>query len=238
MKRNTPVTIGLATSVLMVVLAAAWPMEAQDRPATYPSMAPLNQYLMDRDAEIALARSAAPESISGQAEIQVLGPHGYELAVKGTNGFVCVVERGWMAPFDNADFWNPKLRGPLCFNPAAARSVFPLTIKRTNLVLAGMSKAQVMEALKTATSRKELPGLEAGAMSYMMSKKAYLTAAGSHNLCHLMIYAPLADAASWGADKPGSPIIFSGQFQGAPEPITVFLIPVPKWSDGTTAPQM
>ncbi len=160
MKRNTPVTIGLATSVLMVVLAAAWPMEAQDRPATYPSMAPLNQYLMDRDAEIALARSAAPESISGQAEIQVLGPHGYELAVKGTNGFVCVVERGWMAPFDNADFWNPKLRGPLCFNPAAARSVFPLTIKRTNLVLAGMSKAQVMEALKTATSRKELPGLE------------------------------------------------------------------------------
>ena len=135
MKRNTPVTIGLATSVLMVVLAAAWPMEAQDHPATYPSMAPLNQYLMDRGAEIALARSAAPESISGQAEIQVLGPHGYELAVKGTNGFVCVVERGWMAPFDNADFWNPKLRGPLCFNPAAARSVFPLTIKRTNLVL-------------------------------------------------------------------------------------------------------
>ena len=107
MKRNTPVTIVLATSVLMVVLAAAWPMEAQDRPAAYPSMAPLNQYLMDRSAEIALARSAAPESISGQAEIQVLGPHGYELAVKGTNGFVCVVERGWMSPFDSADFGIP-----------------------------------------------------------------------------------------------------------------------------------
>ena len=162
MKRNTPVTIGLATSVLVVVLAAAWPMEAQDRPATYPVLAPLNQYLMDRSAEIALARSAAPESISGQAGIQVLGPHGYELAVKGTNGFVCVVERGWMSPFDSADFWNPKLRGPICFNPAAARSVFPLTNKRTNLVLARQSKAQVMEALKTAASPK----------SYLASKVA------------------------------------------------------------------
>ena len=120
-----------------------------------------------------------------------------------------------MSPFDSADFWNPKLRGPLCFNPAAARSVFPLTVKRTNLVLAGQSKAQIMgQALKTAASRKELPGLEGGAMSYMMSKKAYLTEAGSHNLCHLMIYAPLADAASWGADKPGRRSFSAVSFRG------------------------
>jgi hypothetical protein len=238
MRRNVHGTTVLATSVLIVVLAAAWQIEAQNRPAAYPSMAPLSQYLMDRDAEIALARTAAPQAVSRQAEIRVLTSHGYELVVKGTNGFVCVVERGWMSPFGSAEFWNPKLRGPICFNPAAARSVFPLTIKRTELILAGLSNAQVVEQLKAASSRRELPDMEGGAMSYMMSKDAYLTDAGHHNMSHLMIYAPLTEAGSWGADLPGSPIMFSGQFQGAPEPITVFLIPVAKWSDGTKAPQM
>lgn len=229
-------TITLAALALGVVLGAWWPARAQDAKALYPSMAPLDQYLMpDRNAEIALARSAAPAAISSDAEILVLGRHGYETAIKGKNGFVCVVERSWMSPFDHSEFWNPKLRGPLCFNPAAARSILPLTIKRTQLVLAGLSKAQLMDKLKAALDRKELPALEPGAMSYMMSKQAYLTDSDGHNMCHLMIYAPLTEGATWGADLPGSPVMFAGQFQGAPEPVTVFLIPVPNWSDGTAA---
>jgi hypothetical protein len=228
-------TIALGTLAL-VVLGAWWPAQAQDTKAPYPSMAPLDQYLMaDRDAEIALARSAAPAAISSDAEILVLGRHGYETAIKGKNGFVCVVERSWMSPPDHPEFWNPKLRGPLCFNPAAARSILPLSIKRTQLALAGISKAQLMDNLKAALDRKELPALEPGAMSYMMSKQAYLTDSDGHNMSHLMIYAPLTEAATWGADLPGSPVMFGGQFQGAPEPVTVFLIPVPKWSDGTAA---
>lgn len=206
--------------------------------AVYPSMAPLDQYLMDRNEEIALARTAAPEAISRDATIFVLSRHGYEKAVEGKNGFVCVVERAWMSPFNHPEFWNPKNRGPICFNPAAARSVWPLTIKRTELILAGMSKEQMMETIKTALARKELPALEPGAMSYMMSKQAYLTDEDDHNMSHLMIYAPLTDKASWGADLSGSPVFFGGQFQGAPEPITVFLVPVGKWSDGTPAPTM
>jgi len=241
---SASVTRGMAraqsiTGTLLVLLVCAGIGRAADRPTAYPNMAPLEQYLIaDRDAEIALARTAAPEAISRDAKVMVLTRQGYETAAEGKNGFVCVVERGWMAPFDNADFWNPKLRGPICFNPAAARSILPLTIKRTKLVLAGESKAQMIEDIKQAIERKELPALEPGAMSYMMSKTAYLTDEDGHNLCHLMIYAPQTDKASWGADLPGSPVAFGGQFQGAPEPITVFLIPVEKWSDGTPAPQM
>lgn len=220
--------------VLLVTFMSAGLGRAQTQPR-YPTMAPLGQYLMDRSAEITLARSAAPDAISRQAKILVLGQHGYETASEGANGFVCVVERAWMSPFDHDEFWNPKLRGPICFNPAAVRSVLPLTIKRTELVLAGLSKEQIMEKLKTAVSRKDLPALEGGAMSYMMSKQAYLTDADDHNMSHLMIYSPLTEAASWGADLPKSPVMFGGQFQGAPEPITVFLIPVGKWSDGTPA---
>jgi hypothetical protein len=228
---------------LILMLDAAWQARAQDHQVLYRSMAPVEQYLMtDRSAEIALARSAAPEAISRDATILVLGRHGYETAVEGKNGFVCAVERGWMGPFngeDAANFWNPKLRGPLCFNPPGARSVLPLTYKRTEMILDGKSKAQVIDALKAAYEKRELPPLEPGAMSYMMSKDQYLTDAGDHHWrAHLMFYTPLMDGAALGADLPKSPIMLNPQFRGAPEPIDVFMVPVGRWSDGSAAPVM
>ena len=132
----------------------------------------------DRNAEMALARSAARESILQEATILVLGPHGYETAVEGKNGFVCVVERGWMSPAEAPEFWNPKIRGPICFNPPAARSVLPSTYKRTEMALAGRTKAEIIDGNKAAFEKDELPALEPGAMSYMMSKQAYLTDGG------------------------------------------------------------
>src|ERR1022692_1453776 len=135
MKRKTLRTIVLNSFAMIVSLGAAWQGQAQDAKAPYPSMAPLDQYLMEPNAEIALARSAAPESISQDAEVMVLGRHGYETAVKGKNGFVCIVWRSWAAGIDDPDFWNPKLRAANCFNPPAARTYLPNTIKRTELVL-------------------------------------------------------------------------------------------------------
>ena len=111
------------TLVPVVVLAAAQLVQAQDAKTLYPAMAPVNQYLIaDRNTEIALARSAAPKSISDQAEILVLGEHGYETAVKGTNGFTCVVERSWTAAANAPDFWNPKVRSPFCLNAEAVET--------------------------------------------------------------------------------------------------------------------
>lgn len=212
--------------------------EAQAPKAAYPSMAPLDQYLMaDRNAEIALARSAAPDAISADAKILVLGRHGYETAVAGKNGFVCVVERAWMSPSDAPGFWDPRIRGPICFNPPAARSVLPTTYKRTEMVLAGRTQAEIIEGNKAAFETGELPPLEPGAMSYMMSKGAYLTDHGDHNLAHLMFYTPPLDGAVWGADLPKSPVMLNPQFKGA-QPIDVFVVPVGRWSDGTVAPVM
>jgi hypothetical protein len=225
--------IALGSSVLVVAMGAISQMQAQSK-TPYPSMAPLDQYLMpDRNAEIALARSAAPDSISHDAKILVLGLHGYETAVEGKNGFVCAVERGWMAPFDNPEFWNPKIRGPLCFTPPAARSILPMTYKRTEMVLAGQSKAQIMEGIATF-AKKELPPLEPGAFTYMMSKEAYLTDRDDHNIAHLMFYTPVMDGAVWGADLPKSPVMLNPQF--ALEGIDVFMVLTGMWSDGTLAP--
>jgi hypothetical protein len=230
-----------AVAVLVFVftmICEARDVRSQEAKTKYPRMAPAEEYLMtDRDAEIALARSAAPESISHDATILVLGRHGYETAVEGKNGFVCVVERGWMSPADAPEFWNPRIRGPICFNPPAARSVLPTTYKRTEMVLAGKTKAEIIEGNKALFERGELPALEPGAMSYMLSKGAYLTDNDDHNLAHLMFYTSLLDGAVWGADLPKSPVMLIPQFKGA-QPIDVFIVPVGRWSDGTAAPVM
>jgi hypothetical protein len=237
-----PMSSNRLAAVAVLVLAPGIFFEAREIRAhqaqtRYPHMAPLDEYLMDRNAEIALARTAAPESISRDATLRVLGRRGYETAVDGRNGFVCIVERGWMAPPDNPEFWNPKIRGPICFNPPAARSVLPITYKRTEMVLAGKTRSEVVEGNKAAFEKGELPPLEPGAMSYMMSKEAYLTDDGDHNLAHLMFYAPALDGKDWGADLPKSPVMLNPQFKGT-EPIDVFVVSVGRWSDGTAAPVM
>jgi hypothetical protein len=228
-------TIGALGSVAVaVVFFAGWRAKAQGNKAAYPAMAPFEQYLAaDPNEEIKLARSAAPDSISRDAEVQVLGKHGYEKAVPGKNGFVCMVERGWTAGPDFADFWNPKLRGPLCLNAPAVRSYMPRTIKKTELAIAGKTKMEIIDAIAAAVEKKELPEPEAGAMSYMLSKQGYLgDEAGGPWLPHLMFFTPKTDSKEWGADLPGSPILTS---QNDKERMTTLLIPVRRWSDGTPA---
>jgi len=232
MKRKTFRTISLSTFAMVVMLPAAWQVPAQEAKTPYPSMAPLDQYLMERGAEITLARSAAPASISQDAEVMVLSRHGYETVAKGKNGFVCIVERSWTAGIDEPDFWNPKQRGPICLNPPAVRSYLPQTILKTESILGGRSKAQMFEDLKAALDKKKLPPPESGAMSYMMSKQGHLNDRAGHWHPHLMFFLPPTDAASWGADLPGSPIIRADDPQGR---MTVFMVPVGHWSDGTAA---
>src|SRR5258708_4305278 len=219
--------------------------KAEGQADKYPKMAPVDQYLMERNAEIMLARSAAPDSISSDATILVLGQRGYETAVRGKNEFVCMVERSWMEAFDSPEFWNPKVRGAECLNRQAARSILPIADLRTKMVLAGHSKAEIVSALKAAFDNKQLPGLESGNMVFMMSKSAYLYDEGDHNGPHLMFFTALEDGKDWGAGASGSPVFSApywflsskepSQAKGLP-PILVFAVAVAKWSDGTAAP--
>jgi len=202
---------------------------AQDAMTPYPDMVPIAHYLMDRTAEIALARSAAPESISRDAEVLVLGPRGFETAVKGKNGFVCTVERSWTSAPDS-DFWNPKVRVPMCLKAPAARSFLLRNLKRTDLILAGRSKAQVDQAIAAAVDKKELPAMEPGAMCYLMSKQGYAGDGAEHWPSHLMFFYSQADPATWGAGLPGSPVL---GYADAQEHLTTFAIGVQRWSDGT-----
>jgi hypothetical protein len=207
--------------------------ESEDAKAVYSSMAPIVQYRVAvRSEEVALARSAAPRSISDNADVLTLGSRGYETAVKGKNGFVCVVERSWGAGFDDAQFWNPKVRAPICFNPAAVRSVLPGYLQRTDWALARISRSGMLARTKAALAANALRAPEPGAMCYMMSKQGYLSDDAGHWHPHLMFFLAHTNGAAWGADLDGSPVFAA---QGDPEPLTTFMVPVIKWSDGTAA---
>ena len=200
----------------------------------YPSMARLEQYLIaDQQAEMAMARSAAPKSISESAGVMVLGSNGYTTAAKGTNGFLCIVERSWASRSDDRDFWNPKIRAPNCFNPAAARTLLPIYLMKTKLVLAGKSKTQIVQMIASAMDSRELPALEFGAMCYMMAQQQYLGDRDMGWHPHLMFFVPGEAAKSWGANLPGSPIMAANDPE---ERITIFLVLTGKWSNGTPAP--
>ncbi len=233
MRRKTIRLLALASLVQLVLPGA---ISAQSEKAPYAVMAPLNQYLMaDENSEIALARSAAPAPISDGAEVMVLGREGYTTAVRGGNGFLCIVERSWGATTDEPGFWNPKVRAPICFNPAAARTFVPIFLMKTKLVLSGKSKAEIVDATASALDKKELPALEPGAMCYMMSKQQYL---GDRDVSwhpHLMFFVPGNAEKSWGANLQGSPVMAADDPE---ERVTIFMVLVGEWSDATPAPQV
>ena len=244
-KKTVRTSVLLACSMLLAGLCAHR-TPAQTPASPYPKMAPIEQYLMNRDAEIALARSAAPDAISHDASVLVLTRHGYEPAVQGKNGWTCIVDRGWSGMLDYPDFWNPKIRAAGCLNPSAARSFLPYDLKRTALVLAGRSKDEIIAATQAAIVKKELPMLEPGAMCYMMSKTNYLFDQGDHAMSHVMFYTA-DDGTPWGANLANSPIIgvsyWSGSLNTYPQlktfpRIFISLIMADKWSDGTPAKHM
>ena len=236
MNRQMLKATSIRSFALVAVICVARPVRAQDTKTAYATMAPLEQYLMaDRSAEIALARSAAPASVSDAAEVMVLRRDGYATAVKGSNGFLCIVERAWANTSDASDFWNPKMRAPTCYNAAAASTFLRIFLMKTKLVLAGKSKAEIGAATASALVNKELPALAPGAMCYMMSKQQYLNDGARNWHPHVMFLVAGDAAKSWGANLPGSPIIAADNPEAR---VTIFMVLANEWSDGTPAPSM
>jgi hypothetical protein len=222
-------------TLLMFAILGLAARAQEQKPTPYTAMAPAQQYFMtSAQEEIALARTAAPASISADAEVLVLTASGYETAVKGSNGFVCFIERSWTAGFDDAEFWNPRIRGPNCFNPPAVRSVLPQYLRRTQWALAGDTRAQMREKARLAFASQQFAAPESGSFSFMLSKQGFLgDGAGGPWHPHVMFFIAHGQAPTWAAGLKDSPVM--GDEGDAAEP-TVLFIPVPRWSDGSLAP--
>ena len=247
MSKEIAVTTGriVAGVFAMLMLLATSANSQTDMKQKYPKMADMDEYLMNRDAEIALARTAAPKAISKDATVLVLTSHGYETAIRGTNGFVCMVERGWTSNIDFPEIWNPKIRGADCLNPGAAHSVLPIIYKLTQMALAGDSEKERIAGIQAAFAKKELPPLEPGAMGYMMSRQSYLGDIPPSSFSHVMFFLPTRKVDSeWGGLLPHVPLgttsfWFSDPGHEYPQaqelpPLRLMFIAVPRWSDGTS----
>lgn len=221
-----------AAAAFAALLFLAGRLPAQAKPQSYPHMVAVERYLMPRAAEIALARSAAPPAVSDGATVLVLTPHGYVTAAKGSNGFVCFVERSWDSPFHSSKFWNPHIQGADCLNAPAARSVLPIFLLRTHLALTRRSQAGILAGMRAAVAAHRLPPLAPDSFSFMLSKHSYLTDSGG-NLAHVMFFVPIVPSSEMGADLPGSPVSLAGDFDVVP--VAIFIVSVPQWSDGTPA---
>lgn len=242
-----PKTMKLAAGLAALLMTGAAPAASTagtDKTTPYPRMAPVEAYLMDRAQEIALARSAAPASISKDATVLVLSRTGYETAVAGSNGFVCMVDRGFSGAPDWPERWNAKIRAPECLNPEAARSVAPFAKLRTAMTLAGRSDTEILTRIRAALRSGEIPPLAPGAMCYMMSKSAYLQDEGEHAMAHVMFFVPFKDGSDWGANLPGSPVMGGNYWffttdhaadAASLPPLSVLIVAVSTWSDGTPA---
>jgi hypothetical protein len=207
--------------LVSIIAHAVEPVAAQ-----YPQF---SDYLMPRDAEIALAKSAAPENISGHASVKVLTKAGYEVASKGENGFVCIVMRGWSAPtytpvpFRNL-VYNATVRAPICFDQVAARTVMPYYELRTKLGMEGKTPDQIAEGIQAAYAKGQLPKREPVSFAYMLSADQELGPGVGHWHPHMMIFAPYYENSMLGNNEFGAALPQVSDDAGTP--FTVIVVPL------------
>ncbi len=227
----------IACAALIVLLTSCTAAHGQTPTSNpYPTMAPVSKYMMPRDAEIEMARSAAPASLSSNAEVLVMTKSGYEVAAKGSNGWVCLVGRMWSAGIDDPEFWNPKGRGAACLNPDAVQSVLPFYLARAKWALAGDTREQI--ATKSQAAYADHQFTEPRGFALMLSKESYLNdgVAGPWRP-HIMPFVAKDKLDTWAVGFKGSPIISpaTATFRSY-EPVTVVIL-APYWSDGSPAPK-
>jgi hypothetical protein len=227
----------VATAFLLAFSTVAFGQVPSPNP--YPAMAPIAKYLMpSAAAEIALARSAGPSSISARAGVLVFTKKGYVVGVKGTNGWVCIVGRSWTAGFDDPEFWNWHGLGPACLNPPAVRSVLPFYLALTKWAVAGDTREEIAAKAKAGYADHQFTDPAPASLAFMLSKNGYLLGADGPWRPHVMPFVAYDQLATWAASFKGSPILAPPASAGFRpyQPVTL-AIPVSHWSDGSPAPK-
>jgi hypothetical protein len=213
----------MAGLVLLLVSMQATLMRGQS-----PQYPPVSEYMMTPEAEVALARSAAPANISDRSTIKVLTPSGYQVARDGDSGFVCMVMRGSAAPtYTPAQIrdlvYDAKLRAPICFNPEASRTVMPYYELRSKLAMEGKTPDQIAEDIQAAYAKGVLPKRDGVSFAYMWSADQNLGSFG-HWHPHMMVFCPYYENSMVGGNPFGAPLPIVTDDAGTP--FAVVVIPV------------
>jgi hypothetical protein len=214
-------TFVLVLLVIVLAVTNGWSQSSK-----YPE---LREYLMPQDSEIALAKSAAPSNVSDHATIKILNTAGYQTVHEGDNGFVCMVMRGWSAPtYTPAQFrdlvYDPTVRAPICFDPAAVRTVMPYYELRSKLGMQNKTPDQIAQGIEAAYAKGELPKREGVSFAYMWSADQNLASGVGHWHPHMMVFSPYYKNSMVGGNAFGAPLPTVSDDEGTP--FTVVVIPV------------
>jgi len=221
---STKVKLLVLVPVVLLAVFGITPVRAQG-----PRRPPLGEFMMARDAEMTLARSAAPANVSDRATIEVLTTSGYQVARQGDSGFVCMVMRGWTAPtYSPPNFrdlvYDATVRAPICFDPEASRTVKPYYELRSRLGMEGLTPDAIAERVQAAYVKGELPKRDGVSFAYMWSADQHLGPGVGHWHPHVMVFAPYYDNAMMGGNPFGSPTPQVTDDAGTP--FAVVVIPV------------
>ncbi len=203
--------------VLLVLVSLLAGLDTAAVWAQGPKYPPLREYMMAPEAEVALARSAAPEKVSARASVKILTPSGYQVVAQGDNGFVCIVMRGWAAATSTTAserdlVYYANLRAPICFDPVASRTVLPLQELQARLGMEGKGPDQIAEAVRAAYAKGELPRMEPVAFAYMFSAVQDLGPGVGAWHPHMMVYTPYYENSMLGGNEveSGLPVVGDG----------------------------
>ena len=220
-----------AASLVSLFLLGTLAADAQEYPQRLGDIA---DFLLPEERETALAKSAVPAHLSDGAAIWLLTPTGYQQSASGSNGFQCLVQRGWSSPFVIEDvFFDPRLVAPICFNEEAAKTAMVEYFRRTELVLQGMAREEVAKQVLAEMGGGTIPLPSRTAVAYMLSPQQWIGSQVERWMPHVMVYGPQLRQGDIGANglDSGMPLVF--EHNGGP--MATIVIPVPRWSDGTPA---
>jgi len=212
------------STLLLLMGSTLLNLNAQD-----PKYPPLSAFMMPRDAEIALAKSAAPAAISDHATIRVFTEKGYVVASEGDNGFVCFVMRGFTGAPTYTPVpvrmmtYDPKTLAPICLNPQAAKTVLPYYDLRTKLGIEGKTPDQIAEGIEAAYAHGDIPKRDVVSFGYMWSADQVL-GPGGHWHPHVMVFAPNYVNSMIGSEEIGGHLPAVSDDAGTP--FSVVVIPV------------
>lgn len=137
--------------------------------------------------EIALARSAAPRSVSDSASVYVFTDTGYTLAVRGSSGAACYVSRSWPASIE-----------PHCFDAEGAATIMRIHMREVELLHRGLTPAQAEREIGPAILAGTFRLPSRPSLSYMMSADQRLISDDGRAVGawrpHMMIYYPFLPA--------------------------------------------
>lgn len=172
---------------------------------------------------VALARSAAPASISDSADVWVPSQDGYRKVVSGTNGWTCLVEKD-----------HPESVAPLCYDPEGTRTIIPGVLKIRELEAAGLGYRAALDSVEALYRTGALTPPARPVISLMLSRHQvlYATPEGPRVGAwkpHVMIYQPgIRDADTALPENFGVVMI-----SGVGHVFSYIVVPVEAWSDGS-----